>query len=180
MKRLIIFLLLLFFGRASAQTEQPTLIIDFSKIESELDSISKNYYIKNIVYSDFNPLKNDLGDFIKNEDKRSNEFIFQKGFVYSPFYQNDFDIISKVNKNDLIQLTIKNKSRLMDIFIKSDRLIGIDQYLKLENLSFTEGNFFYDMNDKKIEPNMITVIDLSNIKCYQITRNDLGEILKKN
>jgi|GEM_PF-3214163 len=170
----LIFLLLLI--RVSAQTEPPILMIDFTKIEVNQDSILNNYKIRAIVYNDD---KKNASYYIEKEELKSNVFSFREGFILTPFYDRDCENIIKINKNKVIILSIIHKNHRMNLFIKSDRYIGIDQYLILENLSFTEGNYFYDMNDKNIESNMETVIDLSNLNSHKISKDDLNRVLKE-
>ena len=175
----------------SAQTDAPRLVINFSKIEMNPDSITNNYKIISIVCDDYSVSFKEIIDYWKAKRKKDKFFKgIRDNSVGTYFYDNDYKIIYAytyyhnkghydkgyriiVNKNEIIYISIINQNHQMNIFIVSDRYIGIDSYLKLENLSFKEGDYFYDMNDKEIDDNIIECSELQKIE------EELNEPIKK-
>lgn len=179
MKKLIVFIFLLTLGRISAQTAPPTLVIDFSKIEVNQDNIS-NYNISTIVYDDsisFGKLRSYCKE---KKNAKNNTFSFRGNYIYIPFYDEDCTFIKKVNPNKVIVLSIIKQNHRMNLFIRSDRFIGIDQYLRVENLDFVPGDYFYDMCNKNIDRSMETKIDFCDIDMHIVTEKELDRLIKKD
>lgn len=170
MKNLIIYLNLLLSFTTFAQTDPPTLIINLDKVgiyEDMVDSQVDDLEIKAVV---FNHPASDPSSLYPCMEQEYLPFTVRDNTAYLYFLDSNCNSHTIIEKGDLIMLSIKRENKLMNVFVYSNVDVGIDQTLRIENLSFKDGKYLYDIPNKDVEFVMNPVIELSSI--YLIPVNE--------
>lgn len=177
MKYIITYLILSFSFKAYSQTDPPVLIIDLEKVgiyANIVDSKLDNLKIKTVVLTDSFSYSS-LHACIEQENT---SFTVRDNIAYLYFFDSNCTLQSIIEEGNLIVLSIKKEEKLMNVFIRSNAYIGIDQTLKLENLSFKEGNYIYNKCDKDVKILPKHTIDLSNAYLDPVSEKKLKRLLK--
>jgi len=178
MKYIITYLILSFSIKAFAQTDPPVLIINLEKVgiyEGIVDSKRDDIKIKAVVFADsvsYSPLNSCI-------EQENTSITIRDNIAYLYFFDSHCKFQTIVREGDLIVLSIKKEDKLMNVFIRSKTYIGIDQTLKIENLSFKEGKYLYCAAHRNVSQ-FKSIYDLSNNHLKQVNEKKLKRLLKSN
>lgn len=178
MKYIITYLILSFSIKAFPQTDPPVLIINLEKVgiyEDIVDSKRDDIKIKAVVFAD-SVSYSSLSSCIEQENT---SVTIRDNIAYLYFFDSHCKFQTIVKEGDLILLSIKKEDKLMNVFIRSKTYIGIDQTLKLENLSFKEGKYLYSVAHRNIGQ-LESIYDLSNNHLTPVNEKKLKRLLKLN
>lgn len=146
----------------------PTLKIDVS-LMSDNKKINSNVVRADtylFIVADVNGYEDFFG--AENFFRYSNSF--NKSYIHIP--------LKNYNKSEIIKLKIKEfkSQKKMNLWIRIARAINENDEIILENWVFREGDYLYNLNDKKIKYDSDTVIDLSHLNKHKISKDKLNEI----
>ncbi len=111
-------------------------------------------------------------------EQENTSFTVRDNIAYLYFFDSNCNLQSIIEEGNLIVLSIKKEEKLMNIFIRSNAYIGINQTLKLEKLPFKEGNYIYNKCDKDVKILPKHTIDLSNTYLDPVSEKKLKRLLK--
>jgi hypothetical protein len=176
MKRIIFILLSITLSNYSfSQEPYPFFAIDYIRLSSSMENLLTDYTLQSYTYEDFE-FYNKV-ELIKLDESR---FWKTDNYVNIPIYGR------RPKKSNLFLLKIisKNNNKSVNLFIRTSYNIGFGEFVKVTNISFISGNYFFDMcnSKKKFKINGkrdSTIIDCEKLKKHSISLRKLKRLIKK-